>query len=228
MPHSRASIAQVETGIANLDLQEVVYRLTNPPDPQEEKWPWKLADAVESQYRDYLLLSAFHPIESSVPTWLVEKLWVAHTLDSEKYAADCQQIFGRNLKHYPFFDLRGAESVAALRAASVEACRRRDEHFLGEVAAKARTVRQSVKGSALESLGVTGSYSRSAPLGTRSRTSGRSTGLLPSRAASLFLLYLLTRPASSFSTTTRAATPRPARRTSTSRGSFPKPQRPSG
>lgn len=51
---------------------------------------------------------ARHPGESIIPHKEVDEVWHMHILDTRKYAADCENIFGHFLHHFPYFGMRGA------------------------------------------------------------------------------------------------------------------------
>jgi hypothetical protein len=44
-------------------------------------------------------------------------VWHTHILDTAKYAADSEQVFGFFLHHFPYFGLRGPDDETAMRAA---------------------------------------------------------------------------------------------------------------
>ena len=57
---------------------------------------WCNVDCVEKEYKQFLYLIATNPGEVVVP-WSedLDDLWHEHILDTQKYAEDCQAIFGR-------------------------------------------------------------------------------------------------------------------------------------
>src|SRR5262249_39319225 len=46
-----------------------------------------------------------------------DRFWHMHILDTRKYAADCDAVFGHFLHHFPYLGLRGEEDAKALDAA---------------------------------------------------------------------------------------------------------------
>jgi hypothetical protein len=53
------------------------------------------------------------PHEQTAPLFDVDIFWHYHILDTMKYAADCEQVFGYFLHHFPYIGLRGEEDEAA-------------------------------------------------------------------------------------------------------------------
>jgi len=58
-----------------------------------------------------------HPRDKIVPNKLVDAFWHAHILDTMKYAADCEHVFGHFVHHFPYFGLRGEEDARELQDA---------------------------------------------------------------------------------------------------------------
>jgi len=72
-----------------------------------EGWSREKADAVEHEYRRFLCLMKLYPDEPTAPLVDVDTFWHYHILDTQKYAADCAQVFGYFLHHDPYVGLRG-------------------------------------------------------------------------------------------------------------------------
>ncbi|MCL6485635.1 MAG: hypothetical protein I4O49_15950, partial [Janthinobacterium lividum] len=53
------------------------------------------------------------PQEETAPLMDVDTFWHYHILDTLKYAADCDQVFGYFLHHFPYIGLRGEDDEAA-------------------------------------------------------------------------------------------------------------------
>ncbi len=79
-------------------------------------WSADVARRIECDYKRFLFLTVTSttPI---VPTKNIDKLWHAHILDTQKYAHDCEVLFGAFLHHFPYFGLRGDRDRANLSAA---------------------------------------------------------------------------------------------------------------
>ncbi|MBD2018613.1 hypothetical protein H6F43_00245, partial [Leptolyngbya sp. FACHB-36] len=41
------------------------------------------------------------------PTWEIDQVWHCHILDTDKYAKDCDTLFGQFIHHFPYFGVRG-------------------------------------------------------------------------------------------------------------------------
>ena len=78
------------------------------------------ADEVERWYRRFLFLNFKHRDRSIVPTKTIDQFWHQHILDTQKYAADCEKIFGFFLHHFPYFGVRGEDDAVQLRDAFLE------------------------------------------------------------------------------------------------------------
>ncbi len=125
---------QAEARINQLNLEPIKFKLM---DPHEGKgWDREMAEAVEVQYRRFLILNAQYPDKHIVPTKDVDAFWHQHILDTKKYAQDCAHIFGRFLHHFPYFGMRGPEDAANLKRAFAETNELALAHF-GETLAGA-------------------------------------------------------------------------------------------
>ena len=110
---AQAAVAEL---IDALDLEPVVVKLMCPePGPQV----MTLADADQhiALYRAFLKLCAWYPGESIVPSRAIDQAWHTHILDTGKYAADCDAVFGAFLNHFPYLGMRGPDDVTAWHAA---------------------------------------------------------------------------------------------------------------
>lgn len=72
-------------------------------------WTDEVLAETEASYRRLLALNALHPSETIVVNKILDDYWHQHILDTRKYAADCQQVFGYFLHHDPYFGLNGEE-----------------------------------------------------------------------------------------------------------------------
>lgn len=106
------------TSIASLNLDPIKIKLM---DKKEGKgWTRAQADNAEIAYKQFLQLNLKYPGKSIVPTATCDTFWHAHILDTQKYAEDCQKIFGYFLHHFPYFGMRGEEDAANLKTAFEE------------------------------------------------------------------------------------------------------------
>lgn len=84
--------------IAAIDLDSIKAKLM---EKDGEGWTQQRVDAVEREYRRFLCLAKLYPQEETAPLIDVDIFWHNHILDTLKYAADCQQMFGYFLHHSP-------------------------------------------------------------------------------------------------------------------------------
>lgn len=96
--------------IAALDLDPIKVKLMHKD--SGEGWSRPQVDAVEFEYRRFLCLTKLFPHEQVAPRFDVDIFWHYHILDTMKYAADCEHIFGYFLHHYPYSGLRGEDDEA--------------------------------------------------------------------------------------------------------------------
>lgn len=86
--------------IAALDLNPIKAKLMHKE--SGEGWSPAQVNEVEFEYRRFLQLLKLYPEEQVTPRFDVDIFWHYHILDTMKYAADCEKIFGYFLHHYPY------------------------------------------------------------------------------------------------------------------------------
>jgi hypothetical protein len=91
--------------VMQLDLDPIKMKLMHVA--SGEGWSLEKADAVEKEYRRFLCLMKLYPEEDTAPLVDVDTFWHYHILDTMKYAADCEHVFGYFLHHYPYVGMRG-------------------------------------------------------------------------------------------------------------------------
>lgn len=84
------------TLLPTLDLKTVRFRLA-----RDFGWNDGVLDAVEAEYRAFLLLCSQQPDFTPVPTKAVDEFWHYHILDTTKYIMDCITQFGTLIHHNP-------------------------------------------------------------------------------------------------------------------------------
>lgn len=89
-----------------LDLEPIAYKLIH-PEPGDTALSLPEADQAVALYRCFLKLCVLHPDATIVPTRQVDRVWHAHVLDTAKYRADCDHLFGHFVDHFPYAGLRG-------------------------------------------------------------------------------------------------------------------------
>ncbi|MEI7993453.1 MAG: hypothetical protein WCH01_00990 [Methylococcaceae bacterium] len=74
-----------------------------------EIWTAKRIQEAEITYRRFLAMHLIYPYEILVPNKILDRYWHQHILDTQKYAKDCQKVFGFFLHHDPYFGIGGDE-----------------------------------------------------------------------------------------------------------------------
>lgn len=92
-------------------------------------WSTNQCSAIEEEYKRFLALKRAYPGKEIVPDRLVDTFWHQHILDTARYAADCDSIFGEFLHHYPYFGMNGKEDYDNLCAAFEETRHLYECHF---------------------------------------------------------------------------------------------------
>jgi hypothetical protein len=90
--------------ISTIDFSQINQKLMV-EDPQA--WTAATTQQAESLYRRFLMLHMMFPSEEFVPTKVIDAYWHQHILDTRKYAADCDAVFGTFLHHDPYFGING-------------------------------------------------------------------------------------------------------------------------
>jgi hypothetical protein len=89
--------------ITTLDLEPISFLAA-----VEYGWSLEKTDAVELEYRAFLQAIHDHPDQPIAPSKDCDLYWHMHLLDTRRYGADCMQIFGRFVHHFPYSGIRGA------------------------------------------------------------------------------------------------------------------------
>lgn len=102
--------------VRTLDLGSLAYQLMNAPaGPQ---WDSAQTTKAITRYLAFLYLVDRYPHLTLVPTLEIDCVWHCHILDTEKYAGDCQILFGQFIHHFPYFGVRSeADRLAQQQAA---------------------------------------------------------------------------------------------------------------
>ena len=95
-----------------LDLGPIKVKLMEPE--EGEGWTREQVNAVEVWYKRFLCLNLKYPSDSVVPTKAIDTFWHYHILDTQKYFADCDKVFGAYFHHFPYFGMRGVDDAQAL------------------------------------------------------------------------------------------------------------------
>lgn len=122
----RSTVAVLD-GFHALDLEPIMVKLM---DPEEgEAWSLEKVRRVAEWYQRFLFLNALYPDRPIVPTKEIDTFWHYHILDTQKYAEDCQNTFGRFLHHFPYFGMRGEQDRQNLLNASKNTWELFRKHF---------------------------------------------------------------------------------------------------
>lgn len=108
------NVNDLGTPVATLDLSTVRTRLMHPR--AGLGWSAARTSAAESAYREFLLLAKLSPRERAVPSADVDYFWHFHILDTQRYAADCETLFGYFLHHEPDVTFDAKQAAADARA----------------------------------------------------------------------------------------------------------------
>lgn len=114
-------------GIENLDLTMIKLKLQD--EEEGEGWTVEECNILEKEYQKFLALKRHYPDSDIVPNKHLDIFWHQHILDTEKYATDCQNIFGYFLHHYPYFGMRDEQDKQDLQDAFEETKRLYKLHF---------------------------------------------------------------------------------------------------
>ena len=111
----------------NLDLEPIKFSLTQ----REEgaNWSEDKAKLLEVWYRRFLYLVSLYPGKVIVPGKDIDIFWHTHILDTQKYMADCETLFGRYFHHFPYFGMRGEKDRSNLEKAFRETDHLYLQHF---------------------------------------------------------------------------------------------------
>ncbi|MFB2834494.1 glycine-rich domain-containing protein [Floridanema evergladense] len=91
--------------LKSLDLGPIAYKLMH----RDEGLGWTKVRTKQAiaRYLMFLILIYLYPNQPIVPTAEIDQVWHQHILDTDKYAADCQMLFGEFIHHFPYYGLRG-------------------------------------------------------------------------------------------------------------------------
>lgn len=122
-------IARAAEEVSSLDLSPIRTKLLD--SDHGPGWSAEEVEEGERLYRYFLALQIAYPESEPpvVPTVSADEFWHHHILDTRKYEADCQRLFGRFLHHFPYFGMRGPEDAKALADASEFTLSLMKQHF---------------------------------------------------------------------------------------------------
>ena len=95
--------------IANLDLSYLGRKLLDDDACEaarrngERLWDEERVEHALGEYKQFLALMLWYPDAVLVPSEAIDDVWHTHVLNTARYQADCEQIFGRFQHHAPSF-----------------------------------------------------------------------------------------------------------------------------
>lgn len=103
------TLSEKKAYIDHLDFSDLLKKLTNTvaPKPYSHYWTPDQAKAAIQRYKNYLYLLVKYrdQYDSIPPTLEIDEIWHNHILETRRYHADCNILFGEYLHHYPYFGL---------------------------------------------------------------------------------------------------------------------------
>ena len=89
LPSTAMHLGDASRRASSIDLTMVRMKLA---DAGEGKgWDQPMLDAVERDYRRFLILNLLYPEIPIVPNEPVDSMWHAHILDTDAYMSDCER-----------------------------------------------------------------------------------------------------------------------------------------
>jgi len=122
--------------VDELDLEPVVFKLMHREDG-EPVLDLPRADQDAALYRCFWKLCVLYPHTTIVPTRRIDRVWHTHILDTVRYRADCDRVFGRFMDHFPYAGLRGEDDRRAWRADFATTRALFQKHFAVDIDAEA-------------------------------------------------------------------------------------------
>jgi hypothetical protein len=116
--------------VAALNLEAIAYKVC-----RDEGVDLLEVERMEAGYRAFLQIALdAEPGFSPAPTRAIDIFWHHHILDTQKYHADCEAVFGFYLHHFPYSGIFPGEDADAQAARRLETDRRLAQiHQEGEV-----------------------------------------------------------------------------------------------
>jgi len=99
---SEQKMKNAQAIIDSLDFEQMNEKLIS-------FYGWKAGQVtlMHDYYKKWLAIHVCYPELATAPSMRLDEYWHMHILDTEKYMADCQFVFGKYLHHYPYFGLEG-------------------------------------------------------------------------------------------------------------------------
>jgi hypothetical protein len=126
MQTTKRDVAEMYQAIDELDFSRIKAKLMR---GRDGVIALRQVERAEAGYRQFLKLAAKHPDAPIVPSEEVDEFWHMHILDTQRYGADCERIFGYMIHHDPYSGLDGAEDDARHLALAAESDALADREF---------------------------------------------------------------------------------------------------
>ena len=108
---------ETQSLVSTVDIATISFEMIKIKLQDEEEgagWSEEECAIAETEYIKFLALKRVYPALEIVPHKQIDIFWHFHILDTEKYAKDCDRIFGYFLHHYPFFGMNGDQDAQNL------------------------------------------------------------------------------------------------------------------
>lgn len=101
----------------DLDLEPIKFKMIKSAEEKGEKVKdLSELDVTEIYYKLFLLKRYFEPSKRISPSCSVDAMWHTHILDTQKYAEDCDFLFGEFVHHNPYFGIEETDSLELLKS----------------------------------------------------------------------------------------------------------------
>lgn len=114
---SAMTLEEADALVDTIDLEPISYLLTIAHGGYQAH-SQAHADHLITMYRRFLALNLLYPELTIVPTDEMDEVWHTHILDTAKYDADCDMLFGAKLHHFPYLGHRGEADLGRFESAS--------------------------------------------------------------------------------------------------------------
>jgi hypothetical protein len=138
MQEQARDVAAMLNAIDKLDFERIKRKLMH---RHRGALTEEAIEQAEAGYRQFLKLAAKYPDVPVVPSEAVDEFWHMHILDTQRYAADCERIFGYMIHHDPYLGIDGPEDEARLLEAAKHSNALFEREFGGAAQAPAYCIR---------------------------------------------------------------------------------------
>jgi hypothetical protein len=104
---NKASDSQLKQSIESIDFSMIIKKMTH-----HQGWSHDDANEACRLYKNWLFLTLKYPDKKLPPSEDIDEFWHNHILDTIKYRADCDKLFGKYIDHYPYVGIDGKSTMA--------------------------------------------------------------------------------------------------------------------